>query len=99
MVTKLTLSIEEEVIKKAKLVSSRRGKSISKMVEDFLGSLIEKEEPETAVDRMNRLMETWREKINLPANTNYKEMIRQWRYEDYMKESESRMKASRKKIK
>jgi len=75
MATKLTLSIEEEVIKKAKLVSSRRGKSISKMVEDFLGSLIEKEEPETAVDRMNRLMETWREKINLPANTNYKEMI------------------------
>ncbi|MCZ7603443.1 MAG: DUF6364 family protein [Melioribacteraceae bacterium] len=36
MQTKLTLRIDEKVIEKAKRISRKRGKSISKMVSDFI---------------------------------------------------------------
>ena len=44
MTTKLTLSIEKETIEKAKRLSSKRGKSISKIVEDYLNTITEKED-------------------------------------------------------
>ena len=44
MTRKLTLSIDEEIILKAKRISGRRGKSISKIVEEYLNSITEKEE-------------------------------------------------------
>ena len=36
MTTKLTLSVDEEKVKKIKLVSKRVGRSISKLFEDFI---------------------------------------------------------------
>jgi hypothetical protein len=36
MTTKLTLSIDVQTIKKAKLISAKKGKSISKLVEEYL---------------------------------------------------------------
>ena len=57
MPTKLTLSIKEEFVKKAKRISHIRGKSVSKMVEEFIDSLPEKEETEeTAVDKIKKIM-------------------------------------------
>jgi mRNA-degrading endonuclease RelE of RelBE toxin-antitoxin system len=44
MTRKLTLSINEKTVEKAKRISRRRGKSISKMVEEYLNSITEKEE-------------------------------------------------------
>lgn len=41
MTTKLTLSIDKEVIEKAKDISRRRGKSLSRMIEEHLKSLAE----------------------------------------------------------
>ena len=41
MTTKLTLSINEETVQRAKRISRKRGKSISKMVEEFLDSINE----------------------------------------------------------
>jgi hypothetical protein len=49
MTTKLTLSINDEKIKKAKCFSKRRGRSVSKLFEDFIDSL-EKEEKEEDFD-------------------------------------------------
>ena len=98
MTRKLTLSINEKTILKARRISRRRGKSISRMVEEYLNSIVEKEnKPESAMDQINKIMERHRKKIKLPVNVDYKEMVRQWRYEDYMKESEKRMKSSNKK--
>ena len=100
MTRKLTLSINEKTVEKAKRISRMRGKSISKMVEEYLNSIAEKgDTDESAIDKINKIMEPYRKKIKLPENVDYKEMIRQWRYEDYMKESEKRMKPSRKKNK
>lgn len=55
MTTKLTLSINEETVKRAKLVSRKRGKSISKMVEEFLNSISEKEK-QSAVDKISGIL-------------------------------------------
>jgi len=57
MASKLTLSINEKTIERAKLISRKRGTSISKMVEEFLESINEKEEKkESPIDRMHQIM-------------------------------------------
>ena len=57
MTTKLTLSIKEETVEKAKRISQRRGKSVSKMVEEYINSLPEKDvTEETAVDKIKKIM-------------------------------------------
>ncbi len=39
MQKKLTLRIEEKVIKKAKVIAKRNGKSVSKIVEDYFSNI------------------------------------------------------------
>ena len=39
MTTKLTLSVDEEKVKKIKRVSKRRGRSVSKLFEDFIDNV------------------------------------------------------------
>lgn len=91
MATKLTLSLDEEVIKKAKQLSRRQGKSISKIVEDYLKNISGKEvHEETLVSQINKIMEPHRSKLKLPADVDYKEIIRQGRYEDYMNKTKNK---------
>jgi hypothetical protein len=98
MTTKLTLSINEETVKRAKLISRKKGKSISKMVEEYLNSLSEKEEQkESVMDKIDKIMTPYRNKIQLPENKSYKEMIKEWRSEDYANEQEEAYKSKNKK--
>jgi hypothetical protein len=86
MTKKLTLSVNEKTIEKAKRISRKRGKSISKMIEEYLDSINEKEtQEETAVDKIKKIMNKYRDKIKISENTNYKDQIKEWRYEDYIK--------------
>ena len=39
MTTKLTLSVDEEKVKKIKFVSKKRGRSVSKLLEDFIDNV------------------------------------------------------------
>ena len=39
MTTKLTLSIDEEKVKKIKHISKKRGRSVSKLIEDYIDNL------------------------------------------------------------
>jgi hypothetical protein len=50
---KLTLSVEESVIERAKRFSRRHDTTVSKLVSEFLGSLDDSEEPSTPIT--NRL--------------------------------------------
>ena len=43
MTTKLTLSVDEKTVQRAKRISRKKGKSLSKMVEEYLNSLSEHE--------------------------------------------------------
>jgi hypothetical protein len=91
MNVKLTLSINEKTIERAKRISRQKGKSISKMVEEYLDSINEKEtKKESRVDRILRIMQKSKDKITIPDNANYKEMIRKWRYEDYLNDAAKR---------
>lgn len=57
MTTKLTLSINEKVIEKAKKISRRQGKSLSKIVEEYLIAISDKEEKKvSAVDRLSGIL-------------------------------------------
>jgi hypothetical protein len=42
MNTKLTLSIDDKIIKQAKEFAKQRNKSLSKLIEDYLGGIISK---------------------------------------------------------
>lgn len=48
MATKLTLSIDKTVIERAKKISHQKGKSISKLVEEYLDSLSRKNESKSS---------------------------------------------------
>jgi hypothetical protein len=48
MTTKLTLSLEENVIKEAKVLAKTKGKSLSGLVENYLKSLIDQKNKENA---------------------------------------------------
>lgn len=43
MTTKLTLSVDEEKVKKIKRISKRKGRSVSKLFEDFIDEVDNKE--------------------------------------------------------
>lgn len=68
MTRKLTLSINEKTVLKAKRISRRRGKSISKMVEEYLNSITEKEEQkESLVKKSSGVLES-----KIAANLDWK---------------------------
>lgn len=57
MNVKLTLSISKKTVERAKLISRQKGKSISKMVEEYLDAVAEKEKKETsAVDKIHSIL-------------------------------------------
>lgn len=69
MTTKLTLTIEEQVIKSAKKYAQKRGRSLSKLVENYLKSISSKETDKKELSpKVARLMGI----INLPDDYDYK---------------------------
>lgn len=90
MTAKLTLSIDEEVIKKAKLKAKQEGKSLSAMVEDYLvfasSDIKIKTKPKKEyADLVNRLAGSL--KAKLPKNVTDKELIQQAIIERYNRKS------------
>ena len=81
MSKKLKLSINEEIVKKAKRIAQIRGKSVSKIFEEFISSLKEKEAPITTPFR--EIINLLREGISIPEDINHKEFIRENRYREY----------------
>lgn len=70
MAAKLTLSINEKTIERAKRISRKRGKSVSKMVEEYLDSISEKVlERESSVKKISGVL-----KGRIPENANLKKI-------------------------
>lgn len=69
MITKLTLTIEDEVISSAKIYAHKQGKSLSAIVESFLKSItIQEEKPTSLSPEVLKLMGV----IELPEDFDYK---------------------------
>jgi Family of unknown function (DUF6364) len=74
MTTKLTLTIEDGVIKNAKNYAKQKGRSLSGLVENYLKSLTgAAAEKEVLTPRVKRLKGA----IKLPENFNYKKELEQ----------------------
>jgi hypothetical protein len=68
MARKLTLSIHEKTIEKARRISRRRGKSISRIIEDYFNSIAEKNNhKESLVKKSSGIL-----KGKVPANLDWK---------------------------
>lgn len=72
MTTKLTLTIQQEVIKTAKSYAKSKGRSLSELIENYLKTLSDKDKPEESLSpRVKRLIGS----IKLPENVDYRTII------------------------
>ena len=82
MTTKLTLTIEDRVIKTAKKYALKKGKSLSGLVENYLKVLAtEDKSTNEFTPRVGRLKGS----VKLPADFNYKKMLEGSIFEKYLK--------------
>lgn len=82
MDAKLTLKLDKYVIDKAKDYASSHKKSLSRMIESYLKSLIEKENVQSDNDiKISPFVKSMQTGINLPADLDYKK-----EYGDYLAE-------------
>jgi len=69
MTTKLTLTIEQDVIKRAKIYAQRKGRSLSDLIENYLKTLVSNEKTEDDLSpRVKRLVGS----VKLPKDFDYK---------------------------
>jgi hypothetical protein len=78
---KLTLSLDETVIEKAKIYADQTGKSLSGLVENFFLNLTSKSPSEGISERISKISG----KIELPADFDYKEELRKRLEEKHLK--------------
>jgi len=72
MTTKLTLTIEQDVIKTAKTYAHKKGKSLSELIENYLKTLVNKEKGSKEISpKVKRLVGS----VKLPKNFDYKKTL------------------------
>jgi hypothetical protein len=71
MNTKLTLTIEQSVIEKAKKYASEKGRSLSDIIENYL-KVITKEEEEKKDIKLTPLVKSLKGSFKAPKNFDYK---------------------------
>ena len=72
MTTKLTLTIEERVIKIAKKYAQRKGRSLSGLIENYLKALATED---SLTGEMTPRVRRLRGSVKLPANFDYKNAL------------------------
>lgn len=76
MNSKLTLSIEEEVIKQAKKYAKKEGRSLSSIVEEYLKSISDKRrKKKTDNSKQDLLINELCGSVKIPISKSYKEII------------------------
>ncbi len=72
MSTKLTLTVEKSVIERAKLYAKSTGRSLSEIIENYLGTLTQ----EASINELSPKLKKIVGVVNLPANFDEKEELR-----------------------
>jgi hypothetical protein len=78
---KLALSLDEDIIQKAKNYASQTGKSLSSLVEDFFESLTEKPTSTQISSKIKRISG----KIEIPADFDLEEELRKGLEEKHLR--------------
>ena len=83
MTTKLTLSVEEKVIERAKIYAKKTGRSLSEIVEVYLESITSENpgENEDISPKLRKLIGS----IKLPRNFNEEKIRREYLEKKYLK--------------
>ena len=84
MNTKLTLSIEEQVIERAKEYAKKQGRSLSNIVEEYLKS-IAKQKKSKILNNLDPLVEELCGSVKIPDNKSYDEILEEAIMEKYSK--------------
>lgn len=87
MITQLTLEIDKNIVERAESVSRRKGKSLNKMIEEYLRAISEEEtdQGKSAIDRIHTILRPYQDKLNLlQQGGDYRNQVREWQYQDYM---------------
>ncbi len=83
MNTKLTLTIEQEVIQKAKEYAKNRNRSLSDIIENYL-KVLTKEEKVKEVKKLNPVVKSLKGSFKMPRNMDYKKELRKRLEEKYL---------------
>lgn len=85
MNTKLTLSIEQQVIEVSKIYAKSQGRSLSNIVEEYLKSLVSSQSKDKNKE-LSTLIKELKGSLKLPKdNKSYKELIEDSLIEKYLK--------------
>ncbi|MCL6219588.1 DUF6364 family protein [Zunongwangia pacifica] len=83
MNTKLTLSIEQEIVKRAKKYAKDKNRSLSDIIENYL-KILTKEEQKEKANKLNPIVKSLKGSFKMPkADMDYKEELRKRLEEKY----------------
>lgn len=83
MNTKLTLTIEQEIIQKAKEYAKAKNRSLSDIIENYLKMLTKVEKAKES-DNLNPIVKSLKGSFKMPKNMNYKKELRNRLEEKYL---------------
>ncbi|WP_026450435.1 DUF6364 family protein [Aequorivita capsosiphonis] len=83
MNTKLTLTIEQKVIKKAKEYAKDKNRSLSDIIENYLKTLTKKDQAEDS-EKLNPIVKSLKGSFKMPKDMDYKEELRNRLEEKYL---------------
>lgn len=75
MNTKLTLTIEQEVIQRAKEYAKNKNRSLSDIIENYL-KILTKEEKAKESKKLNPIVKSLKGSFKMPKNMDYKKELR-----------------------
>ena len=82
MITKLTLTLEQEVVKPAKIYARKKGRSLSEFIENYLKAIISKKTNSDDLSlRVKRLIGS----VNLKEDFDYKKTLEEQIVKRYSK--------------
>jgi len=87
MNTKLTLTIDESVIKQAKAYAEKQGRSLSAVVENYLKAVTKREEIQPVQEELSPLLKSFKGAFKMPSDFDYKKelnKIRDVKYQKYL---------------
>ena len=82
MNTKLTLTIEQEIIKRAKDYAKEKNRSLSDIIENYL-KVLTKEEEKQKNKKLNPVVKSLKGSFKMPKNMDYKKELRNRLEEKY----------------
>jgi len=83
MNTKLTLTIEQEIIERAKNYAKEKNRSLSDIIENYL-KMLTKSEQKQKIEKLNPIVKSLKGSFKMPKDMDYKKELRSRLEEKYL---------------